>query len=148
MEEQTRTNPADIQAAFNLAGAYLQMQQTDRAVQVFERVIANPAVDPNAILSIAKVYADIQNLPKLEAALERLVKISPANPEAWYDLAALKATLAKPAEVMPALKQALDLNAARLKREPTARNLVDQVREDARFNALRQTPDFQRLVKP
>ena len=82
MENQIRTNPGDVQAAFNLAAAYFQLQQTDRAVQVFNRVLASPTVDPNAVLSVAKVYADIQNLPKLEATLERLVKVSPANPEA------------------------------------------------------------------
>jgi len=148
MEEQIRTNPGDIQAAFNLAGAYLEMQQTDRAAMVFDRVIANPNVDPNAVLSIAKAYADMQNYTKLESTLERLVKVSPANPEAWYDLAALKANLSKPAEAFPALKQALDLNGQRLKREPTARNLLDQVRDDARFNAIRQSPEFQKIVKP
>jgi hypothetical protein len=63
-------------------------------------------------------------------------------------LAALKANLSKPAEALPALKQALVLNAERLKHEPTARNLTDQARGDARFNSLHGSPEFQSLVKP
>ena len=148
MEAQVRANPADVQGAFNLAGAYLQMAQTDRAVLVFDRVLANPKVEPNAVLSIARAYAEMQNYGKLETTLERLVKVTPTNPEAWYDLAALKANLSKPTEAFPALKEALDLNSQRLKREPTARNLLDQLRDDARFNTIRQTPEFQQMAKP
>ncbi len=40
-----RKNPADFQAAFNLAGAYLQMQQTDHAVQVLDGVLNSPQAD-------------------------------------------------------------------------------------------------------
>ena len=39
MEDDVRKNPANFQAAFNLAGAYLQMQQTNRAVQVLDGVL-------------------------------------------------------------------------------------------------------------
>jgi hypothetical protein len=78
--------------------------------------------------------------------LERLVKVEPAKAEAWYDLATLKASLDKSSEALAALKQALDLSATRLKNDPTARDLLKQARQDARFNALRQTPEYRALV--
>ena len=40
-----RKNPADFQAAFDLAANYLQMQQTDRAVQVLDGVLNSPQAD-------------------------------------------------------------------------------------------------------
>ncbi len=76
------------------------------------------------------------------------MKLDPANPEAWFDLAALKASLGKAADSLAPLKKALELSAERLKREPKARNLLEQTRKDARFNALRPTPEFQKLVPP
>ena len=48
LEDEVRKNPADFQAAFNLAGDYLQMQQTDRAVQVLEGVLNSPQADAPA----------------------------------------------------------------------------------------------------
>ncbi|MGA2656972.1 MAG: DUF2723 domain-containing protein [Verrucomicrobiota bacterium] len=148
MEDQVRTNPAGLQAAFDLAGTYLQMQQTGQAVQVLEGIVNSPYAQGQAVLTIAKIFAQWQNWPKLEATLERFVKIEPSNPEAWFDLAALKANLGKSAESLAPLKKALDLSAERLKREPKALNLLEQTRKDARFNALRQTPEFQKLVPP
>ncbi len=45
-----------------------------------------------------------------------------------------------------ALEQALDLSATRLKADPKARDLRETVRKDARFDALRQTPEYEKLV--
>ena len=54
--------------------------------------------------------------------------------------------MGKSSEALAALKQALELSAARLKSDPTARDLLNQTRQDARFNPLRQTPEFKNLV--
>jgi beta-lactamase regulating signal transducer with metallopeptidase domain/tetratricopeptide (TPR) repeat protein len=148
LEEEVKTNPTNSQAALNLAGAYLQTQQTNRAIQVLDNLLEDPRVDSQGVLGAAQAYATMQNVPKLEAALERLVKVTPASPEAWYDLAVLKAGLNKSSEALAALKQALDLNAARLKRDPKARDLLQSARKEARFDALRRTPEFEKLVPP
>ena len=106
----------------------------------------NPNADASVLLKDAQHYAQTQNVPKLESTLEKLVKTPGAGPEAWYDLAALKASLKKPSEALAALKQALDLSATRLTADPKARDLRADVRKDARFDPLRQTPEFKRLV--
>jgi Flp pilus assembly protein TadD len=90
----------------------------------------------------------MRNWPKLEMTLERLVKIMPAEPETWYDLAALKASLGKQTESLTRLKQALELSAKRRQGNPTANDLLAAVRNDPRFNPLRQLPEFQKLVPP
>jgi beta-lactamase regulating signal transducer with metallopeptidase domain/tetratricopeptide (TPR) repeat protein len=146
LEEEVRTNPANIQAALDLANVYLQMQQTNRAIQVLDGAVSNPGADTGVLLKVAQQYAQMQNVPKLESTLERLVKMPAAGPEAWYDLAALKASLGKSSEALAALKQALELSAARLKRDPKARDLLTETRKDARFDSLRQRPDFQALT--
>ena len=103
------------------------------------RLVSTPGADASVLTKVAQQYAQMPNVPKLESTLERLVKMPAAGPEAWYDLAALKASLGKSSEALAALKQALELSAARLKRDPTARDLLKEAREDARFDTLRQS---------
>jgi len=148
MEDQVRTNPAALQVAFDLAGTYFQLQQTDRALQVLSGIADSPYAQGQAVLTAAKIFNQLQNWPKLEAALERYVKLEPSNPEAWYDLAALKANVGKPAESLAPLKKALELSAERLKRNPKAQNLLELMRTDSRFNAVRQALGSQKSAPP
>ena len=182
LEDQVQKNSSNFQAALDLSSAYLQMQQTNRAVQILDGVLNYPQADANvfrsliqvyssfghytglqkavdrleaqpqhdagAMLSLAQAYAMLQNVPKLEASLEKLVKLMPTNPEAWYDLAVLKSGLGKPAEALSALRQALDLSNKRLQQDPKARDLLANARKEDRFGALRQSPEFKKLVSP
>jgi tetratricopeptide (TPR) repeat protein len=148
MESDYRARPTDFQAAFNLAGVYMQMQRTNDAIQILDQVLDHPQVEINAVLFIARAYAGMGNFPKLEAALDKLVKVAPTQPEAWYDLAAMRATLGKRPEAVAALRRVLELNAQRLNLNPQATNLLAVVTNDPRFSALRQTPEFQELIAP
>jgi len=148
MEDEVRKNPNNFQVAVQLASVYAQMQQTGRAFQLLDGVISNPAVAPNAVVRAAQLCMQLGDWPKLEIALEKLTQISPESPEAWYDLAALKANLGKKAEALPDLKRALDLSAQRLQRNPQARNLSNDARQEVRFTALRGTPEFQKILPP
>jgi beta-lactamase regulating signal transducer with metallopeptidase domain/tetratricopeptide (TPR) repeat protein len=139
----TTTN---IQEVLDQANTFLQMQQTNRAIQVLDKAVSDPGADTGVLVSVAQQYAQMGNVPKLEATLERLVKLPAAGPEAWYDLAALKAGLGKSSEALAALKQALEQSAERLQRDPKARDLLKEARRDARFDTLRQTPEFKNLV--
>ena len=148
MEAEVRKNPTNFQAALNLASAYLQLQQTDRASAILDGIVNNPRVEANAILAVAQAYVAMNNWAKLEAALTKLTQLMPEEPEAWYDLAALKTTLGKPAESLQVLGTALELSAKRLAKNPKARDLLAEARKDPRFNAMRNTPEFQKLVPP
>jgi tetratricopeptide (TPR) repeat protein len=148
MEEELRKNPGNAQLAIDMARAYLQVQQTGRASQILDTVIAQPTIPASMIVRAAQLYGQMGAWPKLEVSLERLVKTSPDSPEAWYDLAGFKANLGKSAEAIPALTKALDLSAARLQTNAKALDLANAARSDERFARLRQTPEFQKLVPP
>jgi len=148
MEDEVHKNPNNYQAAVQLAGVYAQMQQTGRAVELLDDVLTNPVVTPNAVVRAAQLFSQFGDWSKLEISLEKLTKVSPESPEAWYDLAALKANVGKNAEALPALKRALELSAQRLQRDPKARDLSTDARQEARFTALRAMPEFQKLVPP
>jgi thioredoxin-like negative regulator of GroEL len=146
MEQELRTNPNNAQAAVQLASVYAQMQQTGRASQLLDTVLSNPTVAPNIMVGAAKLYNDLGNMPKLELALERLTKVSPESPEAFYDLAAMKASEGKNPEAMAALTRCLELTGQRLKRDPHTVDLSNNARLEARFSALRNTPEFKKLL--
>src|SRR5205085_5463386 len=75
-------NQANLQAMFNQAANYLQAQQTNRAVEIFDRVLNDPRAEPQAVLFVAQRFAELNNYPRLEAALDKLVKVAPDQPDA------------------------------------------------------------------
>ena len=148
MEAEAATNPADLPNLLGLAGAYLQTQQTNRAIALFDEAITNAHIASGQLGQIANFYATTGNFGKLESVLERMVALAPDQPEPRYELAALKAVLGKTNEALQNLQVALDLNARRLKSNPTANDLLSQARVDTHFNSLRNLPEFQKLVPP
>jgi tetratricopeptide (TPR) repeat protein len=148
MENEMRVNPSDFQNIFALAALYLQLQQTNRVIELFDQTLAISNIPPDAVGAIAQFYAQMGYLSKLESALEKLAAISPNQPEPWYDLAALNAVLGKTDESLQDLRTCLDFSAKRLQRDPKARDLLAEARKDQRFAPLHNLPEFQKLVPP
>ena len=146
MEQEVRTNPNNSQVAVQLASVYAQMQQTGRAAELLDTVLSNPAAAPNIMVHAAQLFNQLGDMAKLELALERLTKVSPESPEAFYDLAAMKASVGKNPEAMAALTRCMELTAERLKRDPHTPNLSNNARQEMRFTALRNTPEFKKLL--
>jgi predicted Zn-dependent protease len=122
------------------------MQQTNRAIELFDRALTQPHLKPSEAGFIAQTYAQIGNLVKLEGVIEKLVTLVPDQPEPWYDLAALDTVLGKSDQALQNLRQSLDLDARRRKTNSTARNLLAEARKDHRFDPLRTLPAFQKIV--
>ncbi|HEX4644134.1 MAG TPA: tetratricopeptide repeat protein, partial [Verrucomicrobiae bacterium] len=148
LEQEMRSNPTNFQAAFGLVSAYLQSQQSDKAAQTLDQILANPRADVNVVVAVANGFAQLKDVPRLEASLEKLVQVDPQSPEAWYDLATIRVSLGRKPEGLTALRKAMELNAARLAKNSKASNLLLVARGDTRFAALRQTPEFQQIVPP
>ncbi len=99
LEDEVRKNPADFQAAFNLAGNYLQMQQTDRAIQVLDGVLNSPQADAKALRGLVTAYASFGNTAGLQRSadkLEALVRAHPEDYQAAMGLAEAYRNLQKP----------------------------------------------------
>jgi tetratricopeptide (TPR) repeat protein len=143
---QYQANRSNLDAGTALGEGYHLLQRNDLATQTLNEVLNHPNLDANAAMLLAQQYAALIDYPHLETTLEKLSKLAPGSPEAWYDLASLKASLGKNAEALPALKQALELSAARLKKDPKARNLVMDAKSDPRFAALRQVPEVRQML--
>jgi tetratricopeptide (TPR) repeat protein len=111
LEEEVRKNPANFQAAFDLAGAYLQMQQTDRAVQVLDGMLNSPQVDASALRGLIEAYGSFGNRSGLQRAVDKLeaqTRANPANFPAALGLAEGYRQLQKPEAALRTLDQVMN----------------------------------------
>lgn len=148
MEATAHNDPSNVQNLVTLGSYYVQMQQTNRAEELFDQALARPEIKFPEAAAIAQYFAQFGNYPKLEAAIKKLVTLEPSQPEPRYDLAALQAITGDSAEALQNLKLALDMSAKRLATNPAARDLLAAVRTDNRFDRIRNLPQFQKLVPP
>ena len=148
LEAEVKAQPSNYQSIFNLATAYFQAQQNGRAEALLDGLVAAPQIDFKVVSTVASIYAQRGAFPKLEATVLRLTQLDPNSVGAWYDLAALRAQLGKPRESLENLKQALQLANRVPNQNPTAAELMERARTDARFNAIRSQPEFKELVPP
>jgi len=74
------------------------------------------------------------------------VVLQPDLPEARYDLAALDSITGKTNDALKNLGICIDASARRLATNSAARNMVNEARNDPRFNAIRNLPEFQKII--
>jgi tetratricopeptide (TPR) repeat protein len=146
LELRLQTNPTDPQAVFDLASVYLQLQRSNSALELLDRLIELPAVDVNTLLSVANAYAQLQQGSRLENALLKLVRLTPESPEAWYDLASTRSIIGKAKESIEALTRAMELSDARRAQNSAARDLRADVQTNQSFQPVRNLPEFQQAV--
>jgi len=147
MEEMARTNPANVQNLLVLGASYLQMQQADRAKEIFDVALARPEITEQQAQTVAQGFAQLGDYAKLETALRKMIALSPDVPEAHYNLAALESITGRATEAIKDLKTALDLNARRLAADPKAQDLRKAVVADPRFGAVTNLPAFQEILR-
>ena len=148
MEALAQTQPTNYQNIFSLAGYYLQTQQTNRAVELLTQTVSSPDVPPQVLQSVAQFFAQSGQFTQLEPVLKKLAASQPDVPESWYDLSRLELLLGKPGDALADLQKAIGLSDQRLKTNPGALDLRNAARNEAAFNPIRNTPEFQKLVPP
>jgi thioredoxin-like negative regulator of GroEL len=146
MEAMARTNPGNVQNLVLLGSAYMQMQQSDHAVELFNTALARPEIQLGEAQAIAQYLEQLGNLPKLEIAIEKMASLAPDQPEPRYSLAVLQTVEGDQTRALENLKRALELSARRLANDPKAIDLLATARTDSRLDRLRALPEFQKLV--
>ncbi len=144
---QLSNNPEDLEAALGIAEGERALKRPQAALLALDKILASPQADPNILLQSAEQFVALSDYRRLELALDKITKVAPSSAEAWYDLAALRSILGKTNECLEALRQALSLSAARLARDPKARDLLQQLPADPRFNPVRSWSEFQNLTR-
>ena len=144
-EAEYRAHPNNITNAVQLAISLAGLGQTSRVLQIADTILKNPAADASSVNFTVQVFQQLQVYPSLETALASLATLT-QSPEDWMNVVAIQAFLNKPQPSMSSLKQALALNAQRLKADPKAPNIAAALATDPRFANLRPIAEFQQLV--
>jgi len=100
LERQYREQPTNFQAGFNLAMAYLQVQQMPRALEVLDSIANNPNAQAAvaAQRALIQAYSSMGKTDRVQTIIEKLeqvVRSNPANLEHAVLLAEAYRTLQK-----------------------------------------------------
>ncbi|MEN9676687.1 MAG: hypothetical protein RIS76_2583 [Verrucomicrobiota bacterium] len=139
IERRFRLQPTNADLGFQLASSHFQGNRSNAAMSVLEELLTNPASDTRTLISLAQAYQTINRIDKMEDALNRFARKSPDSPEAWFDLSAIQAAQNKAAEAQSNLSTAIQLNDARMAKDPKSRNLRDLYKNDPRFDPARDS---------
>ncbi|MFO7536406.1 MAG: DUF2723 domain-containing protein [Kiritimatiellia bacterium] len=123
--------------ALELAGVYRQLGQDSAFLNLVNSILANTGMPPDVYRKLASVLVEARKLPEAATALQRYLEKVPADMRGWIDMAALRLTGGKPDECVQALMQAIKVGGDEAKYI---------LRQDARFNTIRNTPLFQSLT--
>ena len=153
MQSEAAAHPTDFKNILSLGSLYAQMQDTNRAYELFrlasgffDQELTNPNARPDNLSAMAQICVAMGNVPKLQSTLEKIITLQPDQPEPRYDLAALEAITGKTNEALKNLALSLGASAKRRLSNPAERDLISEARNDVRFNSLRNEPEFQKLV--
>ena len=146
LEAQFKTQPSNFALGFQYVAACIQSQQSQKAIETLDQIVAQPTADPNTLLLAADGFAQVGLVAKVEQTLQQLVKSAPDNPEGRFQLAAFQAMQNKPALALESLSNSLRLSAARLAKDPSAQNLYAAAAADTRLASLRSMPECQQLL--
>ncbi|MDE3098134.1 MAG: DUF2723 domain-containing protein [Verrucomicrobiota bacterium] len=148
MEAAVQSDPTNVANLLFLGSAFYKMGQTGQAADVFDRVLTNNSASMSDVAGLARLYYSWgpAYAGHFEAALRRLTRLTPNDPETFYDLAAVEATRNETNSALNDLAAAMKLNAQRLKANPHASNLAATNKVDARFNTIRNLPQYRKIM--
>jgi tetratricopeptide (TPR) repeat protein len=137
LEQKLKSGSADISVPLQLISIYLQANQPRQADALAMQVLNNDKIQPQVAMQLAQQMAQGNRFAVVEEALKKYITLMPKDPQGWGNLAALQLTLNKRGEMFVSLQKAVEYGG-----EP-ARNMF---RKDKRFDPVRNTPEFQKII--
>lgn len=142
MELQTLLSKGggSLDMVFELAILFQRLGREQPLQDLARQVLDNTNLPPQACLKIAEIAAAAPpRLPLMADAFQRYLKREPSDPRIWLELACVQVAMSQPEPALQALRQAVSLGGEPIK---------DAARKDPRFEPLRGSEAFQRLVAP
>ncbi|MDR0993474.1 MAG: DUF2723 domain-containing protein [Verrucomicrobiota bacterium] len=135
-QKQRSGQPLDLTETFDLINIYRATGMHSAYLQLAARLLEEPNIPPQVILSLAGLFAQEQRIDGLVYALEQYIQREQGNLDVWLDLAAAYAYLRRDAEAVAAARSAIQLGGV------SARQAILQ---DPRFQPLSTNRDFMAL---
>ncbi len=139
LETKFSTGSSDVNGALELADTYLSLQMRNQFQQITLQMLNQTNLPKEVYYRISQLYAKANRMDLLETALKKYLQQDPNNVRAWIDLAAVHTTRKQTNQAIQTLTQAIKRGGAPIR---------DIVRKDKRFNTIRQTPAFRKLIPP
>jgi tetratricopeptide (TPR) repeat protein len=139
LEQKLKSGNIEFADAMQLVSIYFQSGQASHADALAKQMLNSNTMQPQMILNLAQHMAKGRRYAVVEQALKKYTTVQPKDPKGWLNLAALQLVLKKQGEMWVSIDQAIKVGG-----EPT-RNII---RKDTRFNAIRNTKEFQERFPP
>jgi tetratricopeptide (TPR) repeat protein len=139
LEESMGKGKLDFGNAMELAGIYLKLGMEGQFQGLSRGLIDSPALPPEASLTVARFMEANKRWDLRVYALQKYLTRDPAAFKSWIDLSYAQLIINKPQEAFASLKRSIEVGGE------VARSLL---REDPRFEQLREAPPFKALVPP
>ena len=147
LEAEAKAQPTNLETGLVLAQAYTQGQKNHEAIVLLDGLLKGPNLNSRFLVSAAQLLSQLGAVAQLEMVLNKLAQLEPDRAEVWFDLAGMQAMLSKTNEAMQSLEKALALYRKRPEKTPGASDLPAIAAQDPRFAALRQNPNFTKLLQ-
>ncbi len=134
--KQQETNQLTPDEALELVSIYRASGMQGQYQQLASRLISDPNLPPQHLLSLAGLFAQDQRIDALVYALDRYTQVEAGNLDVWLDLAAAYAFLRRDAEAVNAARKAIELGGDRAR---------EAILRDARFQPLSSNREFRSL---
>ncbi len=138
-EQKVKSGNIEFTDAMQLISIYFKMQLPQQADALARNMLTKTAMQPQMTMKLAQHMAQKGRFEVVELALKKYTALVPENPQGWVNLAAIQVVLNKHGEVFASLRKAIECGG-----EPTRA----MIRKDARFNSIRNSKEFQKLVPP
>ena len=79
-----QADPEDIEAAYFLGGAYLELDQLDEAEIVYENILITHPDDLYTLLALERLYTEADRVEEAIEVLLRIAEISPSRAREYY----------------------------------------------------------------
>lgn len=143
---QSMPKGMDGQAIYNEVNRLIAAGQTNQALTLLDQLATHPGITSEGMLFVVRAYYTLGDSGRLEKALERYTTLAPEDVNGWYDLALLQGLLQRPT-ALETLKRAIALSDIKRLKDPKERNIREEAAKDQRFGALRENPQFKKLVE-
>jgi tetratricopeptide (TPR) repeat protein len=139
LEKKLKSGTIEFSETIELMNIQFNMGQSRNAEALARQMINSGNLQPDMMMAVAQLMAQKQKFATVELALQKYTQAKPKDPGGWINLAGLQLALKKQGEVFVSLRKAIEVGG-----EPVR----NRIRQDNRFQTIRNTKEYQQLVPP
>ncbi len=138
LENALASNKGTVQDALQLAQLYHLLGQDAAFLNLCQTILSNTSLPAEVYRRVALLLLNARRFSEAAAAMRQYLDRTPADSQGWIDLAAIQLAMNDGEGCLQAMSQAIRIGGEEAKY---------RLRQDARFNPIKNTPVFQSLTR-